>query len=141
MFLQQRSKVNWFKLEDDNTKYFYAVIKHRKLQKANVQLTDEENIVQTEPEAIINIFVRFYKDLLGRKERCKTMAFTSFLRSGHTLSVDQQLELVREYTGKELKHVMFSIDINKSPDLDGYSSDFFKKAWSIVGEDVTKAVL
>lgn len=82
MFLQQRSKVNWIKLGDDNTKYFSIVIKHRKLQRAIVQLADEENRVQTEPEAIANIFVRFYKDLLVKQEWNRTRAFTSFLEMG-----------------------------------------------------------
>lgn len=63
------------------------------------------------------------------------------MKNGYTLSVDQQLELVKEYTGKEVKHAMFGIYINKSPGRDGYSIDFFRKSWNIVWEDVTKAVL
>ena len=35
---------------------------------------------------------------------------------------------------------MFSIDDAKAPGPDGFSSLFFKKAWSIVGSDVCEAV-
>lgn len=30
--LQQRSKATWLRLGDDNTRYFYSVIKHKRLQ-------------------------------------------------------------------------------------------------------------
>ncbi|WMV07590.1 hypothetical protein MTR67_000975 [Solanum verrucosum] len=36
---------------------------------------------------------------------------------------------------------MFQIDSNKSPGPDGFGSGFYRAAWSIVGEDVTSAVL
>ena len=35
---------------------------------------------------------------------------------------------------------MFSIDENKAPGPDGFSSLFFKAAWSIIGSDVVEAV-
>ncbi|XP_059663891.1 uncharacterized protein LOC132309616 [Cornus florida] len=43
-------------------------------------------------------------------------------------------------TDVEIMNCMFSIKSKKSPGLDGYNSFFFKKAWSIVGRDVTLAI-
>lgn len=48
---------------------------------------------------------------------------------------------MRPYTGKDVKIALFQIDSNKSPGLDGFSSGFFKSAWSIVGEDISKDIL
>ena len=36
---------------------------------------------------------------------------------------------------------MFGIGRDKTPSLDGYTIQFFKKAWGIVGEDVVAAIL
>lgn len=44
------------------------------------------------------------------------------------LSIGNQMELVRSYSGKEVKQAMFNIDSTKSPGPDVYGSGFFKAA-------------
>lgn len=112
---------------DDNTRYFYAVIKPRKLQQAIVQIKDNEGIMQTNSETTASIFVDFYKELLRRKKMCKIKAFNSFLNNVHTLTVAPQLKLVRDYIEKDVKTAMFSIDVNKSSGPEGYGNDFLGK--------------
>ncbi|XP_019254716.1 PREDICTED: uncharacterized protein LOC109233328 [Nicotiana attenuata] len=51
------------------------------------------------------------------------------------------MQLIKEFTEEEVKADIFSSDRNKSPRKDGYGSGFYKAAWSIVGKDITKAVL
>lgn len=43
-------------------------------------------------------------------------------------------------TDQEVRNAIWSIEVNKSPGPDGYSAWFYKKAWPIVGEEVTVAV-
>ena len=43
-------------------------------------------------------------------------------------------------THEEIKSIMFSIDDTKAPVPDGFSSLFFKRAWNIVGREVSEAV-
>lgn len=50
IYLQQRSKANWIRLGDENTRYFHPVIKHRKLKQAITQLKDAAGCMQTEQE-------------------------------------------------------------------------------------------
>lgn len=45
------------------------------------------------------------------------------------------------FTGTEVYQAMFQMHLSKSPSPDGMSCSFFQKFWSIVGEDVTAAVL
>lgn len=66
MLLLQQSKATWLRLGDDNTGYVHAVIKHKRLRQAVMQLKDESETRQTDPEVIANIFVDFYKTLIGR---------------------------------------------------------------------------
>eukprot|EP00252_Welwitschia_mirabilis_P020696 TRINITY_DN5118_c0_g3_i1.p1 TRINITY_DN5118_c0_g3~~TRINITY_DN5118_c0_g3_i1.p1 ORF type:complete len:124 (+),score=12.54 TRINITY_DN5118_c0_g3_i1:387-758(+) len=59
---------------------------------------------------------------------------------GHYPNTEQQLNLIQPITNKEVKNIMFSINVNKSPGPDGYNSGFFKFAWDIVGEEITEVV-
>ena len=44
-------------------------------------------------------------------------------------------------THEEIKKAMFYIDDSKAPGPDGFLSLFFKVAWSIIGSDVSEAVV
>ncbi|WZZ15546.1 hypothetical protein YC2023_108635 [Brassica napus] len=48
--------------------------------------------------------------------------------------------LEREVTKEEIKEVLFRMPSNKSPGQDGYTTEFFKEAWEIIGEDITVAI-
>lgn len=39
-----------------------------------------------------------------------------------------------------MKHALFSIPDEKSPGIDGYTSQFYKKPWDIVGPEVVDAI-
>ncbi|XP_019266923.1 PREDICTED: uncharacterized protein LOC109244316 [Nicotiana attenuata] len=93
---------------EEKQRYFFSVIKYRRMQEAIIQLKDKNGVNQTEQEDIAEIF---------------------------------QLQLLRPYTGEEVKKAIFSINDTKSARPDGYGSGFYKAAWTIIGGDVTKAVL
>lgn len=48
---------------------------------------------------------------------------------------------MRPFNTKDVQSAMFIIHSNKSPGSDGYGSNFFKKSWRVIGEDVIKVVL
>lgn len=68
MMLIQRSKATWLRLGDDNTQYFHSILKQKRLQQTITQLQDENMQLQTQPELIAAIFVRYFCQLLGEKE-------------------------------------------------------------------------
>lgn len=49
-------------------------------------------------------------------------------------------QLVKEVTAEEIRNVLFSMPSNKSPGPDGYTCEFFKDTWEIVGQDFTAAI-
>jgi hypothetical protein len=48
--------------------------------------------------------------------------------------------LGKEVTAEEIKRTIFSMKSNKAPGPDGYTADFFKAAWPVVGGDVVAAI-
>ncbi|GKF89094.1 RNA-directed DNA polymerase, eukaryota, reverse transcriptase zinc-binding domain protein, partial [Tanacetum coccineum] len=81
-------------------------------------------------------FVNHFKNVLGQSSY--VLPFTDlnslFVKK---LPVLEALNLVRN---EEIKSALFDIDRNKASGLDGFSSQFFKVSWSVVGDDVCKAV-
>ena len=48
--------------------------------------------------------------------------------------------LIRHPSNNEIKSAMFSLGNNKSPSLDGITTEFYKKYWDIVGVSITRVV-
>ncbi|XP_060182632.1 uncharacterized protein LOC132612434 [Lycium barbarum] len=141
IMLIQRSKATWVKLGDDNTRYFYTVLKQKKLKESIYQLKDKNQQMQHDPVVIVDIFVRFYKQMLGETGGTKQKVYLGFLRYGHILITDQQVGLLKPYTWEEVKLALFGININKSPGPDGFGSGFFRDTWPIICKEFTYAIL
>ncbi|XP_074299820.1 uncharacterized protein LOC141630990 [Silene latifolia] len=62
------------------------------------------------------------------------------VRKGACLTTEHKKLLLQPVTDEEVRAAMFSIPGTKAPGPDGYSSQFFKDTWVIVGKDVIKAV-
>lgn len=64
----------------------------------------------------------------------------SIIAEGAVLFIDEQLSLLQEVTEEEIKHVVWSIPIHKSPGPDGFGSGFYRSAWEIIKDDVVEIV-
>ena len=49
--------------------------------------------------------------------------------------------LEKEVTEEEVKKVLFEMPANKAPGPDGYTTEFFKSAWPVIGKDFITAIL
>ncbi|XP_049406369.1 uncharacterized protein LOC125870045 [Solanum stenotomum] len=125
--IEQRSKATWIRLGDDNTKYFYSVIKHRKLKHATTQLKNNSGVWQNDPAIIANLIVEYYQDILGNITQHRVQAVRAIICQRTTLTQEQQRELIDSFDPTEVKKEMYQIDSNKSPGPDG-----LKKAISCI---------
>jgi hypothetical protein len=57
-----------------------------------------------------------------------------------TISADKAAILENEVTAEEIRDILFHMPANNAPGPDGFSADFFKASWSIVGEDMVAAI-
>lgn len=64
----------------------------------------------------------------------------SVIERGPLLTEAQQQALCRPVTEEEIKEAVWSIDPRKSPGPDGFSSGFYRSAWSTIKGDLIKIV-
>ncbi|GJX66900.1 RNA-directed DNA polymerase, eukaryota, reverse transcriptase zinc-binding domain protein [Tanacetum coccineum] len=136
--LYQKAKVQWLREGDKNTTYFHSMIKSRRNKSRVERIKDEDGNVH-EGNNVAEQFVRHFKKFLG--EYKEVVALDDEIFSNKINSEDAAI-MTSEITSDEIKEAIFDIDSNKASGRgpDGFSSDFFKKAWEIVGNDVCMAV-
>nr|GEW05144.1 hypothetical protein [Tanacetum cinerariifolium] len=115
---------------------------------SNMSLREEEIIyayafkevaLDEEKDDIANIFVSHFSSFLGTQDHVYDVEDVDNLFKKR-LDADVALDLIKHVNDKEIKDALFSIDDNKASGPDGYSSNFFKAAWNVVGQDVCSAV-
>lgn len=63
------------------------------------------------------------------------------LKFGPSISDYHSSMLTSPITCEEIRNALFSMNSNKSPGLDGFSSGFFKYSWDIISADFCSAIL
>ncbi|XP_074298000.1 uncharacterized protein LOC141628800 [Silene latifolia] len=136
----QRAKAFEVKMGDANTSYFFSKVATRRNASNISKVVDVQGQVCTTPTAISHAFIEYYTGLLGSEE--DVVEFDSaIMANGRCLTVTEGLTLLEPVTPAEVKAALFSIDPNKSPGPDGFSSGFFKYAWGVIHDRFTTAIL
>lgn len=141
-FLKQKARNQWLQLGDHNNAYFHCLLKARHARNTITHLWDEHGTKVEDVEKIKEVVVDFYKELLGTNHSTfheGKATRVSQLITPH-LPVEQVVMLAKDITAEEIRSTMFSMKANKAPGPDGFTSDFLKSAWSIVGVDVVAAI-
>nr|GEY86361.1 hypothetical protein [Tanacetum cinerariifolium] len=137
-FLRQKSKVEWLNAGDRNSKYFNNVVKG-KHNRYRISYVEDMEGNPFHGNSVGDQFVSHFKSVLGKCSKVFPIKDPSglFLRK---LSGPDALYMVRRVSDEEIKMALFDIDGNKAPGPDGFSFQFFKDSWNVVGGDVCKAV-
>ncbi|XP_071713676.1 uncharacterized protein [Rutidosis leptorrhynchoides] len=137
-FLKQKAKIEWLRARDNNSSYFYNVVK-AKTHRSRIQVIEDDMGQFVEGAAVPNIFVNHFNSFIG------TTCPTDPILSPDDLFVTKideakALLMVREVDAAEIKRAVFDLGLDKSPGPDGFTTEFFRAAWDIVGDDVTATV-
>ena len=139
-FLKQKSRIQWLKLGDQNTSFFHKAIKSRNSRNSIKVLTLASRGRIEDPEDIKQEAIAHFQNILCCDGPSTDHNHYLDNLEGFTWSPQHKETLNRRITQEEIKNAIFSINDSKAPGPDGFTSLFFKKAWSIVGSDVTEAV-
>nr|XP_009764583.1 PREDICTED: uncharacterized protein LOC104216263 [Nicotiana sylvestris]XP_016494182.1 PREDICTED: uncharacterized protein LOC107813421 [Nicotiana tabacum] len=138
--MKQKARAKWIQLGDANIKYFAAVMKERKHGNQIKELTTMDGKKINKPAKVKEKIIRFYKSLMGTTAKRLTTINRTVMNKGPMLTQEQRLTLCKEVTKYEVFEGLKGIGDDKAPRIDGYSVVFFKRAWHIIGSEVTTAI-
>ncbi|XP_074291548.1 uncharacterized protein LOC141618348 [Silene latifolia] len=134
MFLDQKAKLDWINMGDDNTHYFHAHIKTRRAKNKVLQIHDQQGNLCTS-SSIFRAFIHYYENLLGSSTPVDPVC-DYIVSDGPILNMAHHEILLASVTPTEIRNAMFDIGGNKAPGPDGFSSQFYKDTWDITGDNV-----
>ncbi|KAL2224348.1 UNVERIFIED_CONTAM: hypothetical protein Sindi_3088400 [Sesamum indicum] len=104
--------MQWMERGDQCSQVFFRKISQRRSARRILQINDDYGVTHSEPK-----------------------------EARYVLTEKEASSLLLPVTLADVKQAVFDITEDKTPGPDGYSSSFFKAAWPIVGQEVTKAVM
>ncbi|KAL0439150.1 UNVERIFIED_CONTAM: LINE-1 retrotransposable element O protein [Sesamum latifolium] len=121
---------------------FFQKVATRMAVKQVFQINVAHGHTNTKQTEVVNEFVRYFQQLLGGKRRSRFLDH-NYLRpwARHLVTKEEASDRIKPVIKEEVKWAFFDIAEDKSSGPDGYSADFYKAAWPIVGDEVTQAVL
>nr|GFB15385.1 hypothetical protein [Tanacetum cinerariifolium] len=122
---------------DENSKYFHAII-NKKRATLSVKGTMVDGDWITDPELVKHEFRKHFEDRFqdpGPRRGSINFPFPNRLFS------DQNSDLEAPISNDEIRAAVWGCDVDKSPCPDGFTFEFFRKFWNIIGPDFCLAVL
>nr|GEX85555.1 putative RNA-directed DNA polymerase, eukaryota, reverse transcriptase zinc-binding domain protein [Tanacetum cinerariifolium] len=132
----QKAKVHWAVEGDENTKFFHGIMntKRANLSVKGVMVKGEwvDDPMRVKDEFLAHFSSRFHESRLSQ---------TSInFRFPNRLLLDQVEDLEKPISRDEIREAVWDCGANKSHGPDGFTFEFFRKFWNIVGSDMCDAV-
>ncbi|OMO79395.1 hypothetical protein CCACVL1_13702 [Corchorus capsularis] len=142
-FFKQKSRVQWVKEGDQNTKFFHKIVVVKKKSNTIKMLKSAADNTLNTFEQISDEAISFFKSLLGKKDNdvngCSIEILAEILQD--TVPEELKQALIDPVMPAEIQKTIFSMSGDKAPGPDGFNAHFFQTAWSLVKHDVIEAIL
>ena len=141
-FFYQRSRINWLALGDGSTTLFHRYAESRQAYNHIHFLFSESGERVESQSGIQEICVDYFSELLG-----SPVSQPLFIQSDLDLlfdfkcSEDQVSRFKKGFSPADIREAFFSLPKNKTGGPDGYSAEFFTTLWSVIGPEVTEAIM
>ncbi|KAG7541208.1 Reverse transcriptase zinc-binding domain [Arabidopsis thaliana x Arabidopsis arenosa] len=141
-FFRQKSRVIWLHLGDKNTAFFHKSVIGRAARNHIHFLSDHNGRRIADISEIKSLAASYFEDILGCTDLPISPVSVSLLRDllPFRCSETQAHDLQKPVSLEEIVAVVFAMPLNKSPGPDGFSVEFFRASWDVVGKDVVEAV-
>ena len=135
-----RAQVQWAEEGEASTSYFFRLEKKRGQRKLFHAIRNLAGCVVSSFAAISQAWMEFYVQLFS-SQTLDLAEQDFFLRSlSVQLSPEQLLSCEGPLTLGECKRALDDMASGKSPGIDGFPAEFYKRFWDILGEDLVEVM-
>ncbi|CAH8263184.1 unnamed protein product [Arabidopsis lyrata] len=142
-FFKQKSRLRWLEEGDFNTSFFHKVSVARNAGNAIKFLLKPDGSLTSSLHEVHDLAVDHFAGILrtvkGIFSPDLPLLLFSLVQAKCTIA--QQSSLSSPFSGEDIRSCLFKMPLNKTPGPDGFPAEFFKTTWSIIGQDLTSAVL
>ncbi|XP_013639486.1 PREDICTED: uncharacterized protein LOC106344713 [Brassica oleracea var. oleracea] len=134
-FYRQRSRVQWADVGDRKTVFYHRTVSQHATRNHIHFLKDQNDQLIFTADDIKSHSASYFQSILGTTDLPVSMAPLSELQDllPFRCTDIQQAYLSRSVLEAEIKATIFSMPLNKSYGPDGYSMEFIRSSWDIVG--------
>ncbi|CAA7037370.1 unnamed protein product [Microthlaspi erraticum] len=138
LFWKQKSRANWLREGDKNTKFFYVTTKQRRVRNKIIKLKDGDGSWVENEDKIEQVASAYFQNLFTSSNPSNYEEALKYIAPKVTQEINTELTTIP--SDMEIKEAIFSINSDKAPGPDGMTSLFYQRFWKTTSTDITKAV-
>lgn len=131
----QRSRVQWIKHGDKNTKFFHGTATQRKRRNFIKGLKDNVGVWQTDGGRVSKMLIDYYTSLFASSNHQNLESILDGVQE--VVTGEMNGYLTAPYTSEEVEIAIKDMAPSKAPGPDGRPPLFYPTYWSNVGMDTT----
>uniref|UniRef100_A0A803QDA4 Reverse transcriptase n=1 Tax=Cannabis sativa TaxID=3483 RepID=A0A803QDA4_CANSA len=126
-YLKQRSRVNWLRLWDKNTRYFHQFASSRRAKNQIISLLRPDGSMATDTDAFVSTIEKYFDQLFASHNPDKELIDRILSGITNRISESEVESPNCPYTDNEIKRAAFQLANDKAPGSDGFNGTFFQK--------------
>ncbi|KAJ9567980.1 hypothetical protein OSB04_003946 [Centaurea solstitialis] len=136
MDTKQKAKVRWLAEGDENSRFFHGIV-NKKLKTSRIHGLNFNGIWESDPGRLKAASWEFFAKKFHDEHPVRPVINSPHFKK---ISDSQRSWLELPFTEQEVKAAVWKCGNNKAPGPDGFTIEFVRKFWEVVGNDFYEAV-
>ncbi|KAL4367600.1 hypothetical protein GQ457_05G015000 [Hibiscus cannabinus] len=139
VYWAQRSRIQWLKSGDKNTRFFHSRASARRKKNHILGLYNSSNTWEEGSDSVLCIASAYFTEIFTSSFSWVDPMILDSIQP--TVTPSMNADLTKPFTAEEVTAAFWSIGPDKAPGYDGFPGSFFRRHWDIMGPDIIRLCL